>query len=162
MAPEKAVGGNDFSSPEKAVDGRNIPEKAMDGNDFPSEKAMDGNDMAEKHLDPEKATRNAISGNNKKHHETRKRLFRDTTNQLEIEERLIDIKKKKKQIRQGVIDENVCGMCDRGFSISEDKDSGLRFLPTLVSQYMCKSNHTKEMEVLISLILVAILFELYC
>ena len=68
-------------------------------------------------------------------------------------------------MRQGVIDENVCGIiCDRGFSISEDKKavtSGLQLLLTLVSQYMCKSNHTKEMEVLISLIIVAIIFELY-
>ena len=50
---------------------------------------------------------------------------------LEIEERPIDIKKKKKQIRQGVINENVCGMYDiRGFSISEDKKAvGCDFCP---------------------------------
>ena len=54
----------------------------MDGNT--PEKAVDGNDTAEKGFNPEKATKNAIGGNNKKPHETRKRLFRDIMNQLEI------------------------------------------------------------------------------
>ena len=65
--------------PEKAMhacmDG-NTPEKALDGND---------NNMAQKDFDPEKTTKNALGGNNRKPRETRKRLFRDTTNQLEIE-----------------------------------------------------------------------------
>ena len=55
----------------------------MDGSS--PEKAVDGNDiMAEKGFDPEKATKNTMGGNNKKPHETRKRLFRDTINQLVI------------------------------------------------------------------------------